>query len=535
MQKRKERTGSLDDDSSGAPATKRVAHEQDDELPAGSLYEAEEDAGAGRDIAELGGAAELPAGRVFSIQIGTELFKLSGASISSDAPSYFSSTFSAQPTQTLYIDRDPATFRDISLHLQGYHVVPRDSAHFVRLFADAQFYSLPRLAHQLWAGDMLIAVGGREFRIARDQFSSAAAGPGNEPNFFSLGFGHFFSTPHEAFPGLDRLRLLRPPSISPPAVRGRDADVFAELLKLLMGYDVHIKNAAHRAALLRDARYFHFRGLEQRLLPCELGFDAPRQRAHIALRLADLRQAGLSVVPDPVSAVPWQGEAHYARPYVDDADAPRALVLVLPPHEALLNPRTARLRLLGAAKARFNALCAVLAARLNLPASTLPALGLLMQEGGGSAAGAGAPRSALAPDERAGVRVEVGEEAWLDVDGAGAWCEDDDGGGEGGGEGEGKEASAPLRPRLRFEGGVAPATFARRGDTATEEGKDDEWWTVARSQWRVRVVPGCGRDGDNNGNGNGNARPEVVLRAVRVEVFTCERARNRTRAFLEEG
>jgi hypothetical protein len=70
------------------------------------------------------------------------------------APSYFSQYFQCQVKQaeangedvsaairTLYIDRDPVTFKDISLHLQGYHVQPRDGTHFVRLFADAQFYS----------------------------------------------------------------------------------------------------------------------------------------------------------------------------------------------------------------------------------------------------------------------------------------------------------------------------------------------------------------------------------------------------------
>lgn len=70
------------------------------------------------------------------------------------APSYFSQYFKCQLEQaeaagddpwssvkTLYIDRDPGTFRDISLHLQGYSIKPRDATHFVRLFADAHFYS----------------------------------------------------------------------------------------------------------------------------------------------------------------------------------------------------------------------------------------------------------------------------------------------------------------------------------------------------------------------------------------------------------
>jgi len=48
--------------------------------------------------------------------------------------------------RTLYIDRDPDTFRDIALHLQGYHITPRDGEHFVKLYADAQFYSR-KLSH----------------------------------------------------------------------------------------------------------------------------------------------------------------------------------------------------------------------------------------------------------------------------------------------------------------------------------------------------------------------------------------------------
>lgn len=82
------------------------------------------------------------------------------------APSYFSRFFENQLQQngdslrTLYIDRDPETFREIALHLQGvctfvliypgflklinrtgYHIEPRDNSEFIKLFADAQFYS----------------------------------------------------------------------------------------------------------------------------------------------------------------------------------------------------------------------------------------------------------------------------------------------------------------------------------------------------------------------------------------------------------
>lgn len=93
---------------------------------------------------DSGKTCNLPSEKVFSIQIGSELFRLSGASIASDgrwispltlcdrklippiAPSYFSHFFEEQLRQsdassirTLYIDRDPDTFHEIARHLQG--------------------------------------------------------------------------------------------------------------------------------------------------------------------------------------------------------------------------------------------------------------------------------------------------------------------------------------------------------------------------------------------------------------------------------
>ena len=162
----------------------------------------------------------LPARQKFTIQIGTESFKLSGASISSDGPSYFTQFFGEQLRQgiapedmrTLYIDRDPATFRDITLHLQGYHVEPRDSTHFVRLFIDAHLFSLPKLMKQLHEGTIYVRIGDTEFQIPRDLFKN----PGDSPNYFTLGFSIFWSTPSDAFPGLRAAEHLRPPVAAPP-------------------------------------------------------------------------------------------------------------------------------------------------------------------------------------------------------------------------------------------------------------------------------------------------------------------------------
>ncbi|KAF2430824.1 hypothetical protein EJ08DRAFT_211220 [Tothia fuscella] len=484
----------------------------------------------------------LPAGKVFPIQIGSELFRLSGASISSDAPSYFSHYFGEQLIQTggrasqvktLYIDRDPATFRDIGLHLQGYFVKPRDEEHFVRLFADAQFYSLPRLTQQLFKSEIFIQVGDRHFQIPRDIFS----GPGDSPNFFSLGFAHFFSTPSEVFPGLDRQTLLRPPSILPPNIPNRSGDVFADLLRLLQGYDVNTRDAGHRAELLRDARYFHLKGLEQKLLPCEITFNALRGKSEILLRLEDIRQSGVSFSPDlgttdnlPTSknnsattstskpATPSlepnptpsnttttpSGTITYQRPFIDTTS--HDLILeISTPESMTLDLGAMRATFTGTTKARIASLFQVIANKLNLP-SMLP-LGLIMlQSGGGVANLPASPANSGVSGDR--VRVAIGRDAWVEVDGG--VVEWGSGREEGSSDGDGEEEEG--LPKIK--------RWKDRVDVDVDVRELGGEWVVKRGQWRLRV------------DANEEGKVEVSLVAVKIECFTGEVYRNGERRFL---
>ncbi|KAF2816096.1 uncharacterized protein BDZ99DRAFT_433035 [Mytilinidion resinicola] len=518
--------------------------------------------------------SQLPAGKVFPIQIGSELFRLSGASISSDAPSYFSHFFGEQlhhttgragDLRTLYIDRDPVTFRDISLHLQGYHVKPRDPQHFVRLFADAQFYSLPRLTKQLFSMDIFIRVGHRDFQIPRDLFSS----PGDSPNYFSLGFAQFFTTPTEVFPGLDRDQLLRPPSITPPAVPSRNGDIFAEVLKLLQGYQVHIRDESHRAELLRDARYFHLKGLEQRLIPCEISFNLARGTSEILIRLEDIRQSGVSFKPDthayniattsnssnaspapgfaPLSKPPTptphsttsstasstigSGTVSYARPYTDEHANTNVLILEIGSQESTrlhfpISPTTSsssspsldlRATFHGQTLARITSLFSVAAAKMGLPA-TQP-LGLMMlQNGGGVAAQPMSPANSGLSENR--VRVRWESDAWIEVDGVAV-------------EVTSGENGVLGVQRVK---GSSKNTDGDGDETMEElEEEDDEWvwggarreeeereWIVKKGHWRLRVEPVDGEIG----------RMQIVMCPVRIEAMSCERTRNRRRGFL---
>jgi hypothetical protein len=401
----------------------------------------------------------------------------------SRAPSYFSHFFSEQlhsaagraaDIRTLYIDRDPDTFRDIALHLQGYHVVPRDGEHFVKLFADAQFYSLPRLTKQLFKSDIFIAIGGTPFRIPRDSF----AAPGNSPNYFSLGFAQWFSTPAEVFPGLDRNALLRPPSISPPAVPNKSGEVFAELMKMLMGYEVEIGSPQHRANLLRDARYFHLKGLEQKLINCEMSYNLKRARNEILIRLEDIRQSGVGFLPDSSHNGEVEnggivgGSVTYARPYTDDASLHHHLVLETGESE----PATIHL---APSPPQSSTHSASTTAHVSFQGDTLRRITALLTI----------------------VATKAGHDSPAPL------------------------TSAPITARL--DGDTSLVLNGAHVDVlsnAIQKGRDTEW-IVSRAHWRIRVEPAAMIDGEEGGF-------RAQLEAVKIEAFTQERARNAARGFL---
>ncbi|KAJ8115752.1 hypothetical protein OPT61_g2681 [Boeremia exigua] len=454
-----------------------------------------------RRVAESTGSGDmLPAGRVFPIQIGSALFRLSGASICSDAPSYFSHFFSEQlhnnggranDVRTLYIDRDPETFRDIALHLQGYHIVPRDGEHFVKLFADAQFYSLPRLTKQLFKSDIFISVGGTPFRIPRDSFSA----PGDSPNYFSLGFAQWFSTPSEVFPGLDRNALLRPPSISPPSVPNKSGEIFGELVKMLQGYEVDITNEAHRANLLRDARYFHLKGLEQRLVPCQKSYNLSKGQNEILIRLEDIRQSGVSFAPDGTDSSSdsplLPGYVSYARPYTDDATSNSILILETSSsesatlHLAPLSPIpsehvNAHVTFHGDTLRRMTSLMKIIASKIGLPSTQT--LGLTQTDPSNPLV---TPTTPGTSETRVGVHVQ--SESALTID----------------------NQETDLESHVK--------SFMSANNTGVPE------WVVRRAHWRIRVEP---VDGEEEG------QMQAILEIVKIEAFTKARSRNATRGFL---
>ena len=371
-----------------------------------------------------------------------------------------------------------------------------------------------------------MSIGHREFQIPRDLFTD----PGNSPNFFSLGFAIFFSSPDDLFPGLDREGLIRPPSILPPSVPNRSADNFAEILHLLRGYPPSIRDEAHRASLLRDCRYFNFKGLEQRLIAHTISFNQSRRRDEITLRLEDVLKSGISIAAEPTAADPLAGWVAYARPWVDD----RAYELVLE-----IGGEATRLRFgagpdpraefYNSARARIARMFEVVATKLNLPPTTQP-LGLLMASGGASSQPATPGNTPLSEDL---VRVVLDPEASITLDGkvwvpssssssTSSYAEPADDPAEDGTPAESPNqgsststalpAHQPPRKRRRVE---------ERGGGASGGAPGDEW-IVKTGQWRLRI----------QGARNAKAAVECVLVAVKLDALSSERGRNEQRGFL---
>lgn len=344
---------------------------------------------------------------------------------------------------------------------------------------------------QLYEESIFISIGHRDFQIPRELFSD----PGNTPNYFSLGFAVFFTTPPELYPGLSREGLLRPPSILPPSVPNRSADTFAELLHLLRGYPLHIKNDEHREELLRDCRYFHLKGLEQKLIRHDISFNLSRHTEEITLRLQDLRQSGISVAPPSEPANGLLGWAAYSRPFSDDKAY--ELVVEIGDECMRLHLHSMRAELSGDGKTRMLRLFQVIATKLNLQNTQQ----LLAKNDGSSNASASPGGTPIGEDL---IPVIIDSDAWVQLDGK-DWRREDF---EGGSIGSPASSAAGQPPIKR-----------RRMDMATDE---EESWIIKTGQWRLRVQqPRNGRRG-----------VECILVAVKLDAMSGETIRNARRGFL---
>lgn len=340
---------------------------------------------------------------------------------------------------------------------------------------------VPRLTSQLFATDIYIQIDNTDFRFPRDIFST----PGNTPNYFSLGFGAFFASPTEVFPGLDRTGLLRPPAIEPPRLPHRSAAVFADLLQLARGYQVAIRGADHRAQLVRDCRYFNLKGLEQQIIACDVRRNPVRGRGEIVIGAGDIvaRGTGIGLVSaesDEHTQV-QQACATYMRPYTDDG--PNDLIVQIADDKAVIDLADGRITFLGSAEWSMGTLLATV---LNKAI----------------ASGRFDNDRDTQPENRP--RVRMHDETDLRLNGQQI-------------DNAISTFVASQKPRPA-DGDEQRASKRPRLDPSAKDTAVGKWY-VRTGQWLVHISK-PGQD------------VEVALVAVKLDVYTSARERTRTRPFL---
>ena len=336
-----------------------------------------------------------------------------------------------------------------------------------------------------------MSIGQREFQIPRDLLTE----PSNSPNYFSLGFTTFFTTRsnQKLFPGLDREGLIRPPSILPPAVPKRDADTFAELLQMLQGYPVHVRDDVHRQKLLRDARYFHFKGLEQRLIPHSITYNQIRGNSEIALRLENVQKSGVSVSRVRQAEEGISGWVDYSRPLVEDE--PAELVLEIAGENTKIHFTDGpRAEFFNDTSTRVAKLFGVIATKLDLSSTSSP-LGLFAADGGEASSQLLSPRVSFEPESAI---ILDGKEFTYDHISHVTSADSPD----------------TIGSRKRRRGPDGGVLLASDGNSET--------WTVRTGQWRLRIQP----------VEEGKSDVECVLVAVKIDAVTSELARSMSRGFL---
>lgn len=250
----------------------------------------------------------LPHEKVYLIQVGRKLFRLSGASLLSDAPSYFTSFFSKAENseKVLFIDRNPTIFEKIYNHLQGYHINVLNDYEFVHLWLDSFYFGLKRLQKYLDNEDVFATIGGVSFKVPKALLMQS----GNCPNYFLINFDSLLTDSRRI---ILQTGMIRPPPQRPVTASNRSPKLFADLVEILNGNSSVIGSDEHRKLLVKECRYYRFLELEQRILKHRILNNPFLGRTEIIMDLQDLLSKGIY---NESTGFENDCPVHYARPYV---------------------------------------------------------------------------------------------------------------------------------------------------------------------------------------------------------------------------
>lgn len=230
----------------------------------------------------------LPQDKVYKIQVGQKLFKITGRTLSWDGPNFFTDYFQKNNTdsEVLFLDRSTECFEIIYRHMQGYFTSIKDEVEYTTLFTDALFYSLPKLVKFLRNPEFYyINVGGKSFQVPKSLFKNE----GDNNNYFNVVISGFYKEIEARI--LEKKLHLSP---YPPTYVPRSAEYFAQILTLLSGAHLEMDDI-RRASLIQECRYYRLNNLEQKLIKCKVMNNPMSNVEEISIHLGDISKSGLDL------------------------------------------------------------------------------------------------------------------------------------------------------------------------------------------------------------------------------------------------
>ena len=228
----------------------------------------------------------LPDEQIYTIQMGTELFKLTGASFNSDSPNYFTEYFLRNNDKfNLFLDRNVVSFKRIVKHLQGYYLDIVDEDEYSMLLADSIFYRFNKLTTDIKESPYYYAnIGGKSFKFLKKLFRR----DGDSNNYFQV-FSNTINSEIEYRFVNNKLSVV---PISSNFI-SRSPEYFQMLLDLLSGATLNLDSNL-RDTLIKECKYYRFQNLEQRLINVNLSTNPFSDISEIKLQLNDISSKGLT-------------------------------------------------------------------------------------------------------------------------------------------------------------------------------------------------------------------------------------------------
>lgn len=260
---------------------------------------------------------------------------------------------------------------------------------------------------------------------------------------------------------------------------------------MLRGYPLHIRDDSHRAALLRDCRYYRFTGVEQLLIPFDISYNVMRQESEIVVRIEDIKTSGLSLNTSSIH----DGFVRYARPFADKT--PHYLIAQISGGSITLDVINMVAILHSPIKQQLKSVMQALEKGLE---RTVSAAGMSQR-----------PSARLMFNEN-GLRVMIDEDSDVVLDGKSYDAKTLEGLGAASFGGFPSDGTSLGTKRRREETEDKPAT-----------------WTICNSQWRIRLQASSPPISDPPAM---ESNVEPILVAVKIDAVSQERRYNQRRNFL---